>query len=922
MERILLEQLHLPGFFDMEVLSPSRLHRRVRETAGHDHLQPLDTQGQNMVLSQALFQCRKELRFYHRVSETPSMPDKVRTLLSDFIHAGLTPPDLKVLAAKETSEATAAKLQDLALIWQACNDLIADKFADPSHQQQELLRRLPASHLLEEAAVWVYGFDVLTQPVMELLVRTGQLAASLTITMTMGHEKEPDHRIFSVQQRMMNDLFEMLRQVGITPTVTHLPTLPLPKDPALLYMEQHLFTRQSPPYGEAQHAIQIHQALNPRSEATQVARLLRRWHESGMPWHRMAVVTASTVPMLRNVLSSAGIPCYQGQKIPAMRHGLCRMVWHGLAVLANGWQPADVLTYARSGYAGLTRDEVFQLENYAIENGIRGKKWQAPFTRGNAEDMEPLRLRLVAPLLHLKEGFTAAKTGDESLRALYGLLAETDAYHTLLSQEEVLLDKHLDEAAVQNRQIWRLLMNLLEQVHALMGDKRLPISQLTRFVQAALSGSALSDLPATKELVMIGEIGHVLTGEVEALVVVGMQDGVLSTAMHSLLSDMERTSLGQKIHHPVGMTSLEQSALRQADFYRTLTLPSKHLVLTFSACDSAGKSLRPSGLLTDLQVLFPGLKPTSSHSTAFEEPLAPYPALQELSIQLRRMADGDQDALEAPWEDALRWLYQSPTYGDRTRQMLGGLSAHASTLPLSPAVAAKIFRHEAVSISRLEQFAGCPRSHFVERGLRPVPRGEYIFAANEKGSFYHAALKGYTSLAQQNPDWPNVDDETIDKLLDDALTPLTDQWESTALREDGLGRLLGDTYVRSIRRAVHAFTKQAKDSQFRITETELSFGSPGDKLPPVILTLSDGQRVGLRVIIDRLDSYETDDGVYLRAVDYKSSSKTLEPARVWSGQQLQLLMYLDAASHGVERGIPAGAYFLGLKEPTLKEPIP
>ncbi|MEG0996205.1 MAG: hypothetical protein RSH26_04530, partial [Clostridia bacterium] len=53
-ERELLNRLNAPGFFNVNVLSPSRLYERVLEAAGRDGREPLSSAGRRMAVSQAL----------------------------------------------------------------------------------------------------------------------------------------------------------------------------------------------------------------------------------------------------------------------------------------------------------------------------------------------------------------------------------------------------------------------------------------------------------------------------------------------------------------------------------------------------------------------------------------------------------------------------------------------------------------------------------------------------------------------------------------------------------------------------------------------------------------------------------------------------------------------------------------------------
>ena len=198
-----------------------------------------------------------------------------------------------------------------------------------------------------------------------------------------------------------------------------------------------------------------------------------------------------------------------------------------------------------------------------------------------------------------------------------------------------------------------------------------------------------------------------------------------------------------------------------------------------------------------------------------------------------------------------------------------------------------------------------------------MKRREFVFEADEKGNFFHAALQRYASLAAAHPQWPQISEEEADGLMTSALEPLTKEWAGGPLTEDAMGRQLGRSYIRTIRRAAWLFTRHAQNSRFTTWGTEIAFGEEGG-LPPVILELHDGRRVALRGKIDRIDRWEGDEGVYLRVVDYKSSRRELNATRLWYGLQLQLMLYLQAATQWQEKLNPAGAFYFTISDPLVK----
>lgn len=225
-ERELVERLRLPGMIDLEVLSPQRLYRQVHEKAGSDHLQPLDDRGQQMAISQVLTQVRDQLTFYAHVVEQPGLPSRIAALMNDMKKAGMVPADLADHAKMVSSHATQAKEGDLAIIWQAYEELIEGRFADAVSQQQDVNARLLDSGVMQGACVYVYGFDVLPQPFMALLVTASRVCEQMVVTFTMD-KSTPQHpvydeRIFATQRASAEELKEQFDAAGIPVKTTYI----------------------------------------------------------------------------------------------------------------------------------------------------------------------------------------------------------------------------------------------------------------------------------------------------------------------------------------------------------------------------------------------------------------------------------------------------------------------------------------------------------------------------------------------------------------------------------------------------------------------------------------------------------------------------------------------------------------------------
>ena len=931
-ERDLVRGLELPGLMDIEVLSPRRLQLRIREAGGHGPLTPLDDRGRAMVIAQALSECRENLVYYRRAADRPSLPERISRLLLDLQRVDLTPELLREHAAN-CRGAEALKYQDIALLWERCEAWLAGRFADEGAQQRELLERVGPSGIARDAEIWVLGFDLLPLPTCRLLAEAAAEAHSLTAVFIMDRPEteedgEPggDARIFAGQYRAAADLRACLRERGLPCAWVRLPAGERPDtDPALRHLERNLFAYSPEKYPGPTEAVRLMGAADPYAEALCAAAALRRWHEAGIPWEEMAVAVGdgSALPgILADLLPSAGIPAYVARKDSALRHGLSRLLLGSLRAAAQGYAAADVLLAAKSGFSPLEEREAALLENYAVTNGITRGKWRKPFTRGDeatVAEAEALRQKLIAPIERLREGLAKARNADASLTAIYAMLEECGAYGRLQAREEALLARGMEAEAARNRQIWRILMELMDQLHALLGERRVTLKDAARLVASGLQAVTISALPPRPGQVSVTAADQLGGRRPRALLLMGMQDGVLGVQDGELITEEERERLTERFGRQVGIPRRQRSAMRQSAYYQAVAAPTERLMITFSEAGMDGGALREAILVHEVRRLFPALEVEGGVTARGGElPLSPELAMEGLAVRLRRLADGTEERLPEVWEEALRALWRDPAWHGRAEGLIGSLRNRAGQTALPPALVARLSGQDRTSISRLESWAECPYRYLVDYLLRPVQRRDFTYAADERGTFYHEAMDRFAREAALLPGWPEVTREEVDALLDRLLPPLTGDWENGPLREDPIGELAGAEYVRAVRRAAWQYVCQMKESDFRTLATEVAFGEADGGLPGVTLRLPDGRNIVLRGRIDRVDGWRAPDGTpYLRVVDNKSGQKKLEPARIDAGAQLQLLLYLRA-SLGMARGAePAGAYYYRVTEPKV-----
>lgn len=295
---------------------------------------------------------REKLQYYEAAADTVGLPQKLSTILSDMKKAGLTAETLAEHAQTLPAGAAKAKEEDLALLWASYDDLLAGRFVDGDSAEEEMLRRLPQSGVMRGAAVWVYGFDVWTRPFCRLLAAIAKEAASLTAALTMDTVDAPDARIFKAQQNSAALLLIELREAGLEGQIVRAAG-ELNADAVLQYLERGLFVPQKKTFEGVTEALTLLAAPNPFTEVMEVAAWLWREHDRGVAWSDMAVAVTEPVTygsLLRMALRASGIPFYLAEKMPAMRHGLVRMLLAALRATGRG--------LAAGGHAGADEERL------------------------------------------------------------------------------------------------------------------------------------------------------------------------------------------------------------------------------------------------------------------------------------------------------------------------------------------------------------------------------------------------------------------------------------------------------------------------------------------------------------------------------------------------------------------------------------
>jgi ATP-dependent helicase/nuclease subunit B len=361
-----------------------------------------------------------------------------------------------------------------------------------------------------------------------------------------------------------------------------------------------------------------------------------------------------------------------------------------------------------------------------------------------------------------------------------------------------------------------------------------------------------------------------------------------------------------------------------------MTKPSEKLYLSYSKLSSQGKSIRPAYLVDMLLGMFTGMKVQypmnegSAHAI-----VTPGEGRRYLAEGLREYVSG---SLPKEQERDFFTIYQAyrqlDTESDRTKELTDAAFARYEDSGLSKAVARALYGVNLEnSVSRLETYAACAYRHFLQYGLTLKEREEFGFEAVDMGNVYHAVLEIFAhKLSENGYTWFDFPKEFGENAVRASLEEYAATYGETVLYASSRNQYAITRMARILTRTVMTLQSQLKKGTFMPDKYEVSF-SFMENLDSVNVALSNEEKMHLNGRIDRIDTAEDEENVYVKVIDYKSGNRQFDIAALYYGLQLQLVVYMNAAmeleakEHPDKNIVPAALLYYHIEDPTVESPV-
>ena len=602
------------------------------------------------------------------------------------------------------------------------------------------------------------------------------------------------------------------------------------------------------------------------------------------------------------------------------------------------------------------RDKIDLLENVMLAYGYEGSDWLRDdewiYARFHLEELddqldEDKRMQEIAneakesirkQLIPFFKRLDSAKTNRDAARYLFQFIERNGIHKQVLYwRDQALLDGDLEDAR-KHEQVWNTFIQLLDEFVDVLGDEEWDSDSFLSVLETGFDQATYSIVPPSIDQVMFTNFDKTRINTKKVVFILGMTDQhlPLNVENDSILTDEDRNQLSLFLPEDKFLAPTTTSRLASEPFtaYLAFMNASQKLVFSYPLKKDGEGDGRISPYISQLarhlsipikhkQTEASTLQTTSLHDQ-FSFIGSRKHTLGQLVTVLREGIDHEKQP-DLFWIKLFQSLHSQ--IDEVERRILKSLDYMNIPKKLPAELSEKLYGKDLyLSVSQLESFYLDPYSHFLRYGLRLRERAVQELTPAETGNFFHEALDSiFRTIVNQNLSIKTMSEAELHSITDQVLSGMHEQNKYKLLSSSNRMQFIRQQLSKTIRKMMWGMMHQSKQTTMTPQKSEVLFGRLASKkgIPGLEFPLKNGGNLYVRGKIDRLDTIEVDNSLYISVVDYKSSHKTLSVKDMYHGLMLQLLTYLDTAVHFStelfgKQAKPAGAFFAQVKNPILQ----
>ena len=901
-EKRLAEILGVFGAEGADVKSFGQLARELLKTKNSIAMRHIDKGGKTMLVYKILYSSQKKLKLLS--GREINKAAEIQRLITEFKRYGITCGFLEKTAENAENPRIRAKLSDLALVCKEYDKHLSGKFIDGDDNLVRAAAELEDGSYLKNTEIYLTGFSSFT-PSELLCVRlflkyADRVTVALSMPQNAGYESQ-----YLPFINTRKALLKTAKELGIRIEPPKAMSYRREKNDELYYLCNNYFEYDSKPFEKTTQNISVFEAKNPQTEIMRAAAEIRKLVcENNYMFRDIAFLCGDTDTYLsyaKIILPKYDIPFFPDSKVKVLSHPVISFVLSALETIASDYAKDPIFRYAKSEFSGVSAEKTDILENYVLAAGIRSDAWKSDVPwdmrknfysddtslsekeEDEIEVINEIRFELITPLRKLDTALKSGKTVTEKCKALFSFTEDIGLCQKAFdaaARFEKAGDKYTAE---EYRAVYNKYIDALDEACDALGDSIVSVKHFYEILSVGFEEFEIGLIPALSDGVRFGDIARIRGLNTRVLFILGANDGAFPKppVRGGFLTDGDRIMLADKGLF-IAPDAISQSLESDHLILEALFSPADKLFISFSGSDFEGKTQRPSIFINRIKEIFPNV--------SYED----------------EILEGNNNTRILPYDVLRQRQLSAPrksVFGNETAYIDSGIMQDI------------LGKNLITSVSRLERYAACPFSYFMQYTLNAKERRVAELSPMDAGSFMHSFLEIFSRrLAENEMSWKDISEPYTDAEADIIMEIINPRLNRYILSASPRTAHLFSRLKNCLKSSVRFISNQIALGSFYPTEYEVTFGSNG-KIKPIKIPLAGGKTVSLTGKIDRVDTYTADGkDKFIRITDYKSGTKYFDLLEVFSGVSLQLGVYLAAYCESEKNAKPAGMLYFKLDD--------
>jgi len=919
-ERAVLNLLSPPAAAEIEILSFTRMiNRFILQKPALPHI---NETGKAALMGLCLKKIKDELVLYRRHADTPEFAKKMLDAVSEFKQHKITPESLSEIRAKSEG-LLSDKTHELSMIFSAYEGLLNTSFYDPLDDLSRLCEALEASGEIKNKTFLIDSFTGFTPDQMQVISLIIRHAKDVYITLcsdpsrNVNDEKENDFSIFDSVKLCANKILHIARENSIP--VANFIKLDGSKrynSPAIAHLEKNLFEAVPEAYSAPVDNIEICEANNIYDECEYTAAKIKELLRNGMRCRDIAVIARDANDysgIVAPALQKMDISTFMDARVPAISLPLVRFCLSALDASLSNFSPDAVFALLKTYLTPLEINEISLLENYIILWKIRGAAFLEDFknnpdgfteqkTDEQAKALVSInnsRKIIVDLLADLKKNINGSVT--DICKAIFSLISNKNITELLSKMANNLEADGDNVRADLIRRSYDVVINTLDGMAAAFKDMELTAKEFSELFKLSFELTDMGSLPQGLDEVSVGSAPRMRPASPKAVFILGVNENKFPKSFidTGLFTAVERDEIN-KMGFPFPDYSMKMAKDEEFLLYTAIFAASEKIFISYNKSSVKGETLRPSIAITAIKDVFPNIKIKNTNDDFLLKIGGAKSAISVLS-DIYNENTTERQTLHDFLTDSDNEILRTIENDDEVKYNI------------TPAVALDLFHKDiGVSASRVESFYKCKFQYLLKFGIKARPPATAEVDFQQRGSLIHYCLYKLLSENGANGLHNITENDVRQKVFEYMLL----FYESIEQMPNRLIYFLERITI-LVKDLCENLAEEFTESLFipKDFEIPVGMGEGENSIEPIKLTLPNGGSISVHGYIDRVDAYTENGKTYIRVVDYKSKSKTLDLDEVMAGQNLQMLLYLFSIWRNGDKRyegdiIPAGVIYM------------